>query len=199
MKNFITGLSVTFVALILLMTVPAFAISYSGSDTIFFADTNSESTGVTATPTTTSTTSTGSTALGTGAETTGTGDACSVSKLDPKEAAALMNLTKDGYQGGEMTDGQPDTNNNETLGDIELIGDAYDGESAVKVKAPSEITPSNRFAFLADKTIIGPWGIGVIMDDTLRVGRCEGLPQEQCRINGDGLTYRNSGEGFVSD
>ena len=199
MKHFITGLSVTFVALILLMTVPAFAISYSGSDTIFFADTNSESTGVTATPTTTSTTSTGSTALGTGAETTGTGDACSVSKLDPKEAAALMNLTKDGYQGGEMTDGQPDTNNNETLGDIELIGDAYDGESAVKVKAPSEITPSNRFAFLADKTIIGPWGIGVIMDDTLRVGRCEGLPQEQCRINGDGLTYRNSGEGFVSD
>jgi len=125
---------------------------------------------------------------------------CSVSKLSPMEAKGIMDLTHEGFSGGSINDGK-DTNNGKArdIGDTELVGKDLDGKQAVKATAPNYAASADRFSFLNGRTLLGPFGIGLIMDDTIRVGRCAGLSQEKCLINGQGLFVRTSGVGFKSD
>jgi hypothetical protein len=125
---------------------------------------------------------------------------CSVSTLTPSEAKGILDLTHNGFSGKAITDGQ-DGNGAEVrdIGDTSLIGREIGGDKAIKVTAPNYATNANRFSALDGYTFSGPFGIGLILDDTLRVGRCTNLPQSQCLINGDGLQTRTSGVGFKED
>jgi hypothetical protein len=132
---------------------------------------------------------------------TSSSENCAVSRLSPIEAKQIMNLTHEGFNGKKITDGA-DANSTSPVKKIDetnLIGKDLGGQDAVKVTAPSSAALADRFSSFNGTRINGPFGIGLILDDTLRVGRCNDLPQTQCKIFGAGLTVRTSGIGFKSD
>jgi hypothetical protein len=124
---------------------------------------------------------------------------CDVTELSLEEAKAIMNLTSQGFQGEEIGDGIDEKADGIELDKIDLVGESPDGKSAIKQEAPNKAASADRFSLFTNREFIGPFGIGLILYDTLRVGRCEDKTQESCRINGSGLSYRSSGKGFVSD
>ncbi len=130
------------------------------------------------------------------------GFTCDVSALTPMEAKSLMNLTHEGFQGEEIGDGKDVNADGINLEGLELVGKDNDGKTAVKESPPSQAASPDRFSFFDGRMISGPFGIGLLLDDTLRVGRCKDMSQEQCRVYGNGLNYRMSGTGvsnmFVS-
>jgi hypothetical protein len=129
---------------------------------------------------------------------------CAVSKLTPTEAKGIMDLTSQGFIGEKMNTGDTNADTN-TKGDVKelkdasLVGKELGGDRAVKVDPPKYAAPADRFSFFNNQAITGPFGIGLIMSDTLRVGRCADLPQEQCRVFGDGLYMRTGGTGIKTD
>jgi len=132
---------------------------------------------------------------------------CLVSQLSSEDAKGILNLTHDGFNGKTISDKKVgDTNDSnksgvKDLGDMSAIGKDISGKEAVKVDLPSIAAPANRFAFFDGTRMIGPFGIGLILDDTLRVGKCDYAAQDQalCKVNGAGLEVRTSGVGFTSD
>ena len=128
---------------------------------------------------------------------------CVVSTLTPVEAKGILDITHNGFNAKAITDGN-DTNNSKgirDLGGVDLIGKDTGGKEAVKVSAPTIAVNANRFSFLAGTKFDGPFGIGLILSDTLRVGKCD-YPanlQALCKIYGDGLSVRTSGNSFKSD
>ena len=131
----------------------------------------------------------------------GAGFSCDVVSLTPQEAKQIMNLTHDNFQGETISDGKDTNADGKNLEGLELVGEDNDGKTAVKVAPPTQAGSADRYSFLDKVKALGPWGIGLVLDDTLRVGRCDYGTDEQgnCRINGDGLNYRTSGVGFKSD
>ncbi len=132
---------------------------------------------------------------------------CAVSTLTPTEAKGILDLTHDGFNGKQLSDGNansPDQNlkkDVKDLGKTELVGKENGDDTAVKVSAPSVAAPANRFSFLNGKAISGPFGIGLILDDTLRVG----LPVQDATQQKSNMMYlpnldtRTSGVGFKQD
>ena len=131
---------------------------------------------------------------------------CAVSILTPEEAKKILNLTHEGFDGKQLSDGNVADSNTKKdvkdLGKTELVGRDNDGKTAVKVDAPSVAAPADRFSFLNGKSILGPFGIGLILVDTLRVG----LPAESAQTQKsnmmygeDNLSTRTSGVGFRED
>ena len=211
MKNFFlegafTGL--LFVILFMAMTSPAFAQSESTpASSLHFADDlfATPSTTPTSTPPTTPTPlttppSTQPVLNPVSSDTNGqlASPGCTVSRLSPAEAAGVLSFTQDGFSGKSMGDGVDKNNPGRNLDGLKLIGQENGGDKAVSQTPPTQAAFADRFSWIPG-VITGPMGVGLVLDDTLRVGRCDGLPQEQCRINGNGLTYRTSGVGFKSD
>lgn len=136
---------------------------------------------------------------------------CVVSTLSPIEAKDILNLTHEGFSGEKLSDGLADSNGDDAvrqrevkdIGKTELVGkDNYDNNTAVKVEAPSNAVGANRFAFLNGLSISGPFGVGFILEDTLRVGKCDYPANQQylCQIYGEeNLSTRTSGVGFKED
>ena len=132
---------------------------------------------------------------------------CAVSKLSPTEAKDILNLTHNGFDGKNIGSGQDNNAGDKNtgikdLGAQSLIGKANDGKQAVKVDAPSVAVSADRFSFLANTEFNGPFGVGLILDDTLRVGKCDypvSQQQANCKIMGAGETTRTSGVGFAAD
>lgn len=190
-NDFLAGFLTAFIFLILFFSNPAFAYTLNENGAVYqsvsFADTDPT---LSATPVTTSSNSGSTDSVAT----------CSVSKLSPTEAKSILDLTHNGFDGNAITDGTAaEDGEAKDIGDTELIGKELGGNEAVKVNAPQYAVTPDKFSYFDGLSISGPFGIGLIMDDTLRVGRCEGLNQEECRINGNGLSYRTSGTGIVSD
>ncbi|HNV01278.1 MAG TPA: hypothetical protein PKK60_02505 [archaeon] len=124
---------------------------------------------------------------------------CTISKLSAKEASDILDITHSGFDGNSMSDGKASDSNGKTpvdLNGLGLIANDNDGKSAIKVVPPTTGTQASRYSVFDGVDITGPWGIGLVLDDTLRVGRCEDLDQESCRIMGDGTSYRTSGVGI---
>lgn len=128
---------------------------------------------------------------------------CSVSSLSGIEAKNILNATHEGFDGKSISTGFDSNDDSKItdLGGVSLIGQQLGGNKAVKVEAPSLAVPSDRFSFFNGTRVDGPFGVGLIMDDTIRIGRCNYPTNQQdlCKINGDGLSVRTSGVGFVSD
>lgn len=120
---------------------------------------------------------------------------CNITSLSPLESKKIMDLTKENFQGEEISDGSSEKATGVDLKDLELIGQDNDGVTAVKQTVPSKAASAERFDFLSGRLISGPFGIGVVLEDTLRVGRCVDLEQENCRVYGNGLAFRTSGKG----
>ncbi|MCX6803425.1 MAG: hypothetical protein NTY48_02530, partial [Candidatus Diapherotrites archaeon] len=127
---------------------------------------------------------------------------CAVSRLTPQEAKNILNLTHDGFNAKQIGDGS-DINQKgpvKDLGKTEIIGKDLGGKEAVKVEAPSIAAPASKFSFLKGVRFSGPFGIGLILDTTLRVGKCDYPVTERalCKISQAGLAVDTSGVGFKS-
>ncbi|VVB74810.1 Uncharacterised protein [uncultured archaeon] len=129
--------------------------------------------------------------------------ACNLSTLSPMESKALMDLTHEGFSGTKLSSGDDNAsgkvNEVKDLGKVELVGQSLDTNKAVKVTAPNYAAPANKFSFLNGLEFKGPFGIGFIIDDTLRVGRCAYSDPTACAINWQGEFIRTSGVGFQQD
>jgi len=130
--------------------------------------------------------------------------ACNVSTLSPLESKAITDLTHDGFVGTKLSSGDDNnasgkTNEVKDLGKVELVGQSLDTNKAMKVAAPSYAAPAGKFSFLNGLEFKGPFGIGFILDDTLRVGRCAYSDPTACAINWEGEFIRTSGVGFQQD
>ncbi|MDD3083428.1 MAG: hypothetical protein PHP82_00195 [Candidatus ainarchaeum sp.] len=175
MNKMLEGLLVGFITFCLLSSNPAIAFSLennSVSNNIFFEETVSQD--------------------------SSNEFRCDISSLTPLESKQIMNLTKDNFQGKEINDDKNEKATGIDLDDLELIGQDNDGETAVKQSAPSKAASADRFSFLDSRTVSGPFGIGLVLDDTLRVGTCVDSAQEDCRVYGNGLAYRTSGKGLTN-
>jgi len=210
-KEFFRGFVFALLLLALFFSNPAFA--YSLENNLFFSsETNTknlyfeEPAGAGTIGTTGTTGSTGSTgttgasgptgATGASGATGSTG--CTVSKLTPKEAKGLLDIAHSGFQGEKISDGSaPDKNDYRDLNGTQLVTKDNDGKTALKVTPPTEATSALKYALFDGRTISGPFGIGLVLDDTLRVGKCDYPVSEQdkCRIEGKGTEYRTSGTG----
>ena len=132
---------------------------------------------------------------------TGNGFSCDVSSLTPQEAKALLDLAGEGFSGDKLSDGDDSNAAGASVAGAEIIGESPDGKTAVKQTPPDQAASAGRYAVFDGRTIDGPFGLGIVLDDTLRVGRCEyGIDdRDQCRINQNGLNFRTDGTGTVND
>jgi hypothetical protein len=124
---------------------------------------------------------------------------CGTISLTDLESKKIMGLTSTNFNGKEVGDGSDELASGTDLAGLELVGVGSDGKTAVKQAPPTKAASAGRFSYFDGKEMLGPFGVGVIFDDTLRVGRCKDIDQENCRAYGKGLDYRTGGEtGFSS-
>jgi hypothetical protein len=135
-----------------------------------------------------------------------TPNSCIVNRLSPKEARDIMDLTHNGFNGKTIGDtNKVDDNASKKdvkdLGPVKLVGESNDKNTAVTVNAPQYAAPADKFSFFNGKRFNGPFGIGLILDDTLRVGKCIGLQSADpnCKVSGTGQGLRTDGVGVKSD
>ncbi|MEK6972426.1 MAG: hypothetical protein AABW72_00060, partial [archaeon] len=150
---------------------------------------------------------------------------CATNKLSDIEAQRFLNLLRDGFLGNQLSAGIDDANklDREKFKDQELT--LQSGDKKYNVEVPElTISPEELTHFLHD-SINGPYALGVVLNDTVRVGRCKDYdPLKQnklpgpldlnpdkityenpddinsaCPLVGKNLELRNSGEGIIAD
>lgn len=125
---------------------------------------------------------------------------CQNSGLSPNENQNIIDLLKTGFTGKEIA-GQTEKNaDRDKLAANKLVlENPNDENSAVKVDVPSlKFKPKEISQFL-NTFVDGPFSFGVVLDDSLRAGRCEDPASPGCTLTGPNLKYRNSGAGIVAD
>ncbi|MBT7241646.1 MAG: hypothetical protein HN878_04090, partial [Candidatus Diapherotrites archaeon] len=203
MNDVYRGMFVGIIFLTLLLSNPAFAFA---ADSISFADENPliETPAEEVVPAVTTTAEVNN-GTGSGSATIndneGTGFSCDVVALTQEEAKGILDLAHNGFSGKNISDGDDTNANGTNLDGVELVGKDNDGETAVKQAPPTQAADAKRYSLFDGRVISGPFGIGLVLDDTLRIGRCKyGVDERNnCRVQGNGLTYRTDGTGFKSD
>ncbi|PIU21810.1 MAG: hypothetical protein COT15_00365 [Candidatus Diapherotrites archaeon CG08_land_8_20_14_0_20_34_12] len=150
---------------------------------------------------------------------------CATNKLSGIEAQRFLNLLRDGFLGNQLSAGLPDANKfeREKFKDQELALDK--GGKKVNIEVPEDTILPEELTHLLHDTINGPYALGVVLNDTIRVGRCKDYdPLKQnklpgnimlnpdkvtyenpddinsaCPLVGKNLMLRNSGEGIIAD
>jgi len=210
-KEFSKGFVFALIVMVLFFSNPAFAYSFeASSQKLLFAEPTLFETGTeagtvvqevspTTDPVTIGTTPQAETTTQTDLTSLGSPTGCTVSKLTPKEAMDILDIAHSGFQGEKISDGTaPDKNNLMDLNGTQLVTKDNDGKTAIKVTPPTQATSASKYALFDGRTLSGPFGIGLVLDDTLRVGKCDYPTSEQdkCRIEGNGTEYRTSGTGL---
>ncbi len=85
----------------------------------------------------------------------------------------------------------------------DLVVDHVSKNEAVPIEVPKEVFYFSDVPYLLNTTYRGAYAFGIIIDDTLRVGRCKDAEffennKYVCPVD-EGLNYRNSGEGIAND
>lgn len=129
---------------------------------------------------------------------------CEMGQLSNEDSFKILKLLADGFTGSEIKSSlKQDTNKErEKLENPTIIIpiDANKGEAA-KVPVADEKFEISEALHLTNDWIYGPYSFGLVLTDTLRVGRCNNLEDKNipCPVVDKQLTLRNSGEGIVSD
>ena len=130
------------------------------------------------------------------------GDVCEPAiKVSPEEAQKFLDVLKSGFVGSDINSGSgadPAKKRNELPTDSLILQDPEDPSIAAKAKVENkEIEPFEVSHYL-NTSIKGPFAFGLVLDDTLRAGKCD-APDENCWLTGGRLKLRNSGKGIVAD
>lgn len=107
---------------------------------------------------------------------------CRFSELTPQENANILDFVKKGEK-LDSFNGSANPDVNEKLGnDTALVPDAK-GEVALKQKFPNQLFSPDQASFLKDRQGVGAFAFGIVVQDTLRVGRCEGLQKSPAALS----------------
>jgi len=117
-------------------------------------------------------------------------------RLSEKEANNLLQLSKDGFEGQEMSSGTPPNPDRESLLKDDVLLTDPDEEIALKSKVPARKIDPSEIAHILNNHVSGAWGIGLVLDDTLRTARCEHGKDLTCSVMGTSLELRNEGTAF---
>ena len=81
------------------------------------------------------------------------------------------------------------------------LGGSEPGDQAIIRELPGTKMSLDHIPYLNGKDIQGPFSIGIVLEDTLRVGVCNDTKGNnvQCALDANGLMLRNSGEGIKSN
>jgi len=130
---------------------------------------------------------------------------CATGEMSALDTQKFLDLLRDGFLGGEFASGEDDNKPREKIENSTVIiplGENEDGVSVgQKVELPNQKFDANEAQHLMNDWIQGPFAYGLVLTDTLRVGRCVGLADENipCPVEGKNLNLRNSGTGIKSD
>ncbi|MEM4630643.1 MAG: hypothetical protein QXU92_03500 [Candidatus Diapherotrites archaeon] len=125
---------------------------------------------------------------------------CTSSELPDNDSQNILDLLKEGFTTKEIVGETDKEKERKSLDAKEIvILDPNNKDKAAKVEVPSEkFLPSEVSQFL-NSNISGPFAFGVVLEDSLRVGKCKDPASLECTLTGKNLKYRNSGSGIVAD
>ena len=129
---------------------------------------------------------------------------CKVSRLSQKEVQDIKDkLISDlnGFRAEDISSGEKPKDQVDELAFNEAVFSTGDTREGVKVSVPTVEVEPEQFTPFTEKRVQGAFAVGVVLEDTLRVGRCTDdlRKQGKCSLEGDKLSLRNSGEGIVKD
>jgi len=145
---------------------------------------------------------------GTSSETQGVifdrGNGCSTVALPETAVNALWReiLTK-GFSAEGILSGEPATTTRATLDQNNVLlttQDAKAGDLAIKQEIPSQQLKPLETPTLLGQSCFGPYGFGINLKDTLRLGRCTGGEADsQCYLSDFGQYRKNDMTGFFKE
>src|SRR3989338_5358901 len=125
---------------------------------------------------------------------------CTSSELPPNEVQNILDLLKNGFTGKEIAGQTSKDTSRDTLDANELVLTKPDDENtAVKGQVPSQKFKPWEISQFLNSYVDGPFSLGVVLEDSLRAGRCEAYSSPECSLTGPNLKYRNSGAGIVAN
>ncbi|MEM0360467.1 MAG: hypothetical protein QXK06_03995 [Candidatus Diapherotrites archaeon] len=127
---------------------------------------------------------------------------CANPSMSDEDSQRFLDLLRDGFLGSEYSSGSPENTARDKLANPTVViplGD--DKNTARKVEMADQKFDANEAQHIFNDHISGPYSYGLVLTDTLRVGRCTDLKDQNipCPMEGKQLSLRNSGTGFVSD
>ena len=127
--------------------------------------------------------------------------ACRLSTLTDAENQRLLDLRRQVPSFDSIDSNAPaDTHREELENNTALLPDT-EGEIALKQKFPNQEIKPAEVAWVLNLAGKGAFAIGVVLDDTLRLGTCKGNLKDEnksCPVQDKGLTFKNDGAGIVS-
>ncbi len=122
---------------------------------------------------------------------------CSIEGMSDLESQRILDALADGLLGSQIGSGTvPNPDREESPNSTLVI--PLDQENATKVEVADEKFDVAEIQHLLNDNIHGAYSFGVVLDDTLRVGRCNDLEDKNltCPLTEKSLNYRNSGTAF---
>ena len=128
------------------------------------------------------------------------GYVCRLSGQSDLDGQRLLNLLNDGFVGENISSGEKPPENREYLDNNKLFV-PIDNETAVKTELAGAKIEPREIQHLIGDSFSGPFSVGMVLDDTIRIGRCENLKDKNlpCPVTEKSLQFRNDGEGIQSD
>ena len=129
------------------------------------------------------------------------GDMCEAAiQVTPEEGQKFLDMLKSGFVGEKIDSGNSDANRkrDELPIDSLILQDPENPDIAAKAKVPNQEIEPFEVSHYLNTSIKGPFAFGLVLDDTLRAGKCD-VPDENCWLTGGRLKYRNSGTGIINN
>ncbi|MEK6942028.1 MAG: hypothetical protein AABW85_04185, partial [archaeon] len=137
------------------------------------------------------------------------GAACMPNNLTDREANNLFNLVRDGFLGQELSgDADPDKTKQIQLGNEKrdelsnnnvILENPSDPKQSAKATLPNKEIKPYEVSNWMNVYLTGPFAFGLVLDDTVRAGRCADTNTTDCFLVGKNLKLRNDGAGIVAD
>jgi hypothetical protein len=129
---------------------------------------------------------------------------CDVEQLSAEDSFKILDLLAKGFTGSEFRSAlQQDTNKSRERLENSTIIIPIDRErnEATKIELANEKFHLKEALHIANDWIRGPYSFGIVLTDTLRVGRCVDLEDKNipCPLSGKQLMLRNSATGIKGD
>ncbi|MEM4662983.1 MAG: hypothetical protein QXM75_03095 [Candidatus Diapherotrites archaeon] len=129
---------------------------------------------------------------------------CEMGQLSQKDSFKILKLLADGFTGSEIKSALKQDQNKEREkleNPTIIIPINRESDEAAKIEVADEKFDISEAIHLTNDWISGPYSFGLVITDTLRIGRCNNLEDKNipCPVLEKQLSLRNSGTGIASD
>jgi len=124
---------------------------------------------------------------------------CRIYSLTPEESQNLLDLRRKSLGFDSLNSGTAANPYRKELGNTKALIPDDKGELALKQEFPNQEILPEEVAWMFPLGGKGAFAAGVVVNETLRIGKCEGDAKTNCSVRDKGLTFQNDGEGIISD